>query len=110
PAGRYRAVPPIPPPDGKTVDPEGESAERVDHQVHARCMRGILGTAQRRLDEHKPSLHEHDQEAGDQRPYIVDRVQIVDTAVRQISRLELIGNVALAIARRRRPDAGRTTD
>ena len=87
PAGRDRAVPPIPPPDSKTVDPKAESAERVDHQVHGRRVRRILGAAQPRLDEHKPGLHEHDQEAGDQRPHIVDGVQVVDDAIIQIGRL-----------------------
>ena len=42
---------------------------------------GVLRTAQTRFDRGETGLHEHDQEAGHQRPNEVDRVQIVDDAV-----------------------------
>ena len=66
--------------------PKKRDSRGVDHQVHSRRVRSILGTAQRRLDEHKSGLHEHDQEASDQHPNIVDRVQVVEDTIIQIGR------------------------
>src|SRR4029453_4230027 len=54
-------------------------------------------------------LHKHDQEASDQHPRIVDRVQIVDNAIIQIGRLKLFRDITLAITRWRRPDSRSAT-
>jgi hypothetical protein len=65
PSWRHGTIPPIAPPNGEAVDPEAESAERVDHKVHGRSVGGVFRPAQTRLHKHKPGLHEHDQEACD---------------------------------------------
>ena len=63
PARRNRPVEPVAPADRETVDPEREAAERIDHQVHRKRVRRILGPAETRFDAGETSLHEHDQEA-----------------------------------------------
>ena len=73
-------------------------------------MRGVFRPAQAGLDEHKSGLHEHDQEAGDQRPHQVDREQVVGDAVVKVGGRELaLGcrlcrlRLASPTRRRRRP-------
>ena len=66
-----------------------------------RSWRGKAG-----LDQHEARLHEHDEEARDQRPDIIDRIEIVRDAIVEIAGLQLIGNITFAVARGRCPDAG----
>src|SRR4029453_4971474 len=77
----HRAVPPIPPGQPKTKNPEPEDPQRVDHKVHGRSVRAIFSTAKPSLDQHKASLHEHDQKTSDQCPDEVDSEEVVNHPV-----------------------------
>ena len=55
----------------ETAHPVAEHAQRVDHVVHRERVGRVLGSSEARLDHGEPGLHEHDQEAGHERPYDV---------------------------------------
>ena len=57
---------------GEAADPVAEHADGIDHEVHRHRVGGVLGPAEAGLHEREPRLHEHDQEAGQQRPHQVD--------------------------------------
>ena len=56
----------------EAADPVAEHADRIDHEVHAHRVRGVLRAGEAGLDHREPGLHEHDEEAGEQRPDEVD--------------------------------------
>ena len=58
--------------DRESDQPVGQHADAVHHEVHHHGVVGVLGAAQAGLDDGESGLHEHDQEAGDQRPHEVD--------------------------------------
>ena len=58
--------------EGKPADVESEHAQGIDHQVHGHGMSRILGPGKARLHHGESRLHEHDQEAGNQRPDEID--------------------------------------
>ena len=70
--------------EGEAADVEAEHAQRIDHEVHGHGVRGVLGAAQAGFHQREAGLHEHDQEAGDQRPHEVDRDAVVADGVRQL--------------------------
>ena len=109
PARCHRSVEPIAPTDCETVDPEGETAERVDHEIHRRGVRAVLRSAQSGLDVHEAGLHEHHQEAGDQRPHEVDRESIVRHPIVDVLDRQRRRRIALAVSGRRDPHTRRTT-
>ena len=88
PARRDRAVEPISPADCETVGPECQTAQGIDHQIHAHRMGGVFRAAQARFDHRKSGLHEHHQETGDQHPNHVDRKQVMGDAVVKIAGTE----------------------
>ena len=48
--------------------PEAEDADGVDEEVHAHRVADVLGAHEAGLDQSEAGLHEHHQEAGDERP------------------------------------------
>ena len=58
--------------DREADQPVRQHADAVHHEIHHHGVIGVLGAAQARLDDGKPGLHEHDQEAADQCPGEVD--------------------------------------
>ena len=58
--------------NGKADEPVCEEAARIHDEVHHVGVVGILHAAQPRLYHGEARLHEHDQEAADQRPGEVD--------------------------------------
>ncbi len=58
---------------GKTHGPVPDDADRVDQEVHADRVGGVLGAGEAGLDQGEPGLHEHHQETGDQGPNNVQR-------------------------------------
>src|SRR5262249_8244377 len=61
----------------KTAHIEAQHAERINHEVHGHRMGRVLRTAQTGFDESETSLHEHDEEASQQRPHDIDRDHIL---------------------------------
>ena len=53
--------------------PEADDPDRVDEEVHPHRVGDVLGAREAGLDQREPRLHEHHQEAGDQRPDDVQR-------------------------------------
>ena len=53
--------------------PEPDDADRVDEEVHPHRVGDVLRAGEPGLDQREPGLHEHHQEAGDQRPDDVQR-------------------------------------
>ena len=87
---------------------EPEHAQGIDQEVHGHRVRGVLRTAQPRLHQCKPSLHEDDEEARDQHPHEVDREERAGRRLRhRVDRGgDLLGRhllrVQLAVPRHRR--------
>ena len=93
--------------EGEPADEEPEHAQRVHQEVHRHRVGGVLGADQAGLDQREAGLHEHDQEAGDQRPDEVDREEAVRRRLRDgVDRdRELLGRrlvgIGLGVARHR---------
>ncbi len=68
--------------EGESAHEEPEHADGVDHEVHRERVGRVLGANETRLDEREARLHEHDEEARDQGPYEVDRVDPVGRRLR----------------------------
>ena len=58
--------------DSEADNPVREQTASVYEEIHHVGVVGVLHAAKPRLDHGEASLHEHDQEAGDQRPDEVD--------------------------------------
>jgi hypothetical protein len=56
--------------------PVGEHADAVHHEVHRERVSGILRARKAGLDHREAGLHEHHEEAGDERPHEVDRDRV----------------------------------
>ena len=80
----HGSVEPIAPPEREAVGPKAQTAERVDHEVHRERVRGVLGAAHPRFDHREAGLHEHDEEARDERPDHVDGEHVVRDPVVKI--------------------------
>ena len=60
--------------EGEAADEEAEHPKGVDHEVHGHGVGGVFATDQAGFDQCETRLHEHDQEAADQRPSHIDGV------------------------------------
>jgi hypothetical protein len=85
-------------------EPEAEDADPVDHEVGHHHVGGVLLAAEAGLHQREPGLHEHHQEAGDQRPGEVDGDLVLAGGVADRGRLvdpdvgRSAGDVATGIA------------
>ena len=62
---------------------------RVDQEVHRHRVGDVLGAREAGLDQREAGLHEHDQEAGEQRPHDVDRDLVVADGLHDLARVGL---------------------
>ena len=74
----------------EAADPVAEHADRVDHEVHRHRVRGVLGAGEPGLDHREAGLHEHDEEAGDQRPHDVDGDLVVADGVHHLGQRRIL--------------------
>ena len=79
---------------GKADQPVGEHAGAVHHEVHHHGVVGVLRAAQAGLDDGEPGLHEHDEEAGDQRPHEVDGDLVLADLVDDVGKRQALLRVA----------------
>ena len=63
----------------------------VDHEVHAHGVRGVLRAGEAGLDHREAGLHEHDEEAADQRPHEVDGDLVVADGVHDLGERRVRG-------------------
>jgi len=69
----------------KAAQVKPEHAHWVNHEVHCKSMAGVLGAAQTGFHHCEAALHEHDQEARDERPGEVDRYAVVTDRIRKLN-------------------------
>ena len=70
--------------NGEADQPVGEHADAVHHEVHHHGVVGVLGAAEPGFDDREAGLHEHDQEAADQRPDEVDGDPVLARPVHEV--------------------------
>ena len=70
--------------EGEAADPVTEHADAVDHEVHGHGVACVFGAGESGLGQGEAGLHEHDQEAADQRPDHVDGDAVVADHVGQL--------------------------
>ena len=87
------------------ANPEAEQADRVDHEVHAHRVRGVLRAGEAGLHHREPGLHEHDEEPGKQRPHKIDRDLVVTDGFHDFGERRVRGVLDRHVLRRsgRRP-------
>ena len=79
--------------NGKADQPVGQHAHAVHHEVHHHGVIGVLGAAEASFHDGETGLHEHDQEAGDQRPHEVDGDLVLPDLVDDVADREALGAV-----------------
>lgn len=57
--------------EGESAGEEAGHAEGVDHHVHAHGVGRVFGAAHAGFDQGEAALHEHHQEAGQERPDVI---------------------------------------
>jgi hypothetical protein len=70
--------------EGEAADPVPEHADGIDHVVHRERVGGVLRAREARLHHRETRLHEHDEEAGEERPHDVDRDLVVPDGVHHL--------------------------
>ena len=71
--------------DGEADDPVGKQAASIHEEVHHVGVIGVLDSTQTRFNHGESGLHEHNQEAANQRPGKVDADLVL---------ANLVGNIA----------------
>ena len=73
------------------ADPVPEHAYRVDHEVHRHGVRGILRAREAGLHHREPALHEHHEEASEQRPHEIDGDLVVTDGLHHLRQRWILG-------------------
>ena len=71
--------------DGESDQPVGQHSDAINHEVHHHGVVGVLGAAQPGFHDRESRLHEHDQEASDQRPHKVDGDLVLSDLVGKVA-------------------------
>src|SRR5262249_19650192 len=77
--------------DGEADQPVSKHADAVHHKVHHHRVVRVLGAAQTCLHDREAGLHEHDQEASDQRPNEIDGDFILADLIDYVADREALG-------------------
>ena len=73
------------------ADPVTQHAYAIDHEVHAHRMRHVLRARKTGLYQGEPRLHEHHEEAREQRPHDIDGNLIVTYGVHHFAQRRICG-------------------